>query len=459
MRDGNNIDYVIDSLTNRYDSVGGSTLTYDAAGNLTKDKNGYTYRYDYENRVIKLKKSNDTITVAEFNYDALGRRIEKKDNITAANTRCYYYNYNWQILSEYNTGGTHQRSYVYGNYIDEVLMSFWLYTASQCKYYLHDHLYSPVAVTDSFGQTAERYEYDAYGKCYILEPNFAPDPDGKSDVANPFYFTGREMDTLDNGSLKIMNYRHRYYDTYTGRFSTHDPVGIIPNRENPNTFHRIEQYKNGLNLYEYVRSNPVANVDPTGLLILMPQVLIKIPHLPSPIWFPSPVTPCSIFKKIIELKKKSEEFVHKYHFVLPGYGNPYSHCVWSCNMAREHGNDYAEGMGAAKEEFDKLWWDAAEKIKDKCWEYPVLRSLRGLVADWICSAWQTSDLLDNAAGRDCGINPKFKDETCVECCEKEKNIWPDTAEGDTTRPYGPLCKGRYKKWLEEKLDRPIEVEN
>jgi len=27
----------------------------------------------------------------------------------------------------------------------------------------------------------ERYDYDAYGNCHILEPNFADDPDGKSD--------------------------------------------------------------------------------------------------------------------------------------------------------------------------------------------------------------------------------------------------------------------------------------
>jgi SSS family solute:Na+ symporter len=52
MRDGNNIDYVIDNLTNRYDSVGGNTLSYDAAGNLTKDRQGYTYYYDYENRLL-----------------------------------------------------------------------------------------------------------------------------------------------------------------------------------------------------------------------------------------------------------------------------------------------------------------------------------------------------------------------------------------------------------------------
>jgi hypothetical protein len=35
VRDGNNVNYDIGNLTNRYDSVGGNTLAYDAAGNLT----------------------------------------------------------------------------------------------------------------------------------------------------------------------------------------------------------------------------------------------------------------------------------------------------------------------------------------------------------------------------------------------------------------------------------------
>lgn len=240
--------------------------------------------------MIKIKKTNDTITVAEFSYDALGRRIEKKDSITSANTRRYYYNYNWQILSEYDSGGTtHKRSYVYGNYIDEVLMSFWFYAASQCKYYLHDHLYSPAAIADYFGQVVERYEYDAYGNCHILEPNFAPDPDQRPDFNSPYMFTGRELDMLDNGSLKIMNYRHRYYDTYTGRFSTHDPLGIMPNPQRLNNkFRPVDQYKDGLNIYEYVKSNPLVYLDPQGLCegFCTSDILPEPPV--SPIWPPDP---------------------------------------------------------------------------------------------------------------------------------------------------------------------------
>jgi len=98
------------------------------------------------------------------------------------------------------------------------------------------------------GTVLERYEYDAYGKCSILEPNFAPDPDGKSDYDNPYLFTGRRLDILDNSSLKIQYNRNRYYDYYTGRFTTHDPLGYI----------------DGMNLYEYVSSNVVLYLDPSG---------------------------------------------------------------------------------------------------------------------------------------------------------------------------------------------------
>jgi RHS repeat-associated protein len=47
------------------------------------------------------------------------------------------------------------------------------------------------------------------------------------------------MDILDNGNLKVMDYRHRYYDTYTGRFLQHDPLGITPN---PQKTRRIDEF-------------------------------------------------------------------------------------------------------------------------------------------------------------------------------------------------------------------------
>ena len=95
----------------------------------------------------------------------------------------------------------------------------------------------------------ERYEYDAYGKVKILNADFTDDADNKSDYVNPYYFTGRRLDELDNGNLKLMYYRSRYYDTATGRFFTHDPIIYI----------------DGMNPYEYIGSNPVIKLDPSGL--------------------------------------------------------------------------------------------------------------------------------------------------------------------------------------------------
>ena len=185
--------------------------------------------------------------MAEFAYDALGRRIKKVDSV-AGTTRIYYYNNDWQILSEYDGSNYHKKSYFYGNYIDEVLMSFVVPINSSCKYYVHDHLHSPTALLWYTGLTVERYEYDAYGNCYVLEPNFAPDPDNKTDYGNPYYFTGRQLDFLDGGDLKIQYNRNRYYDYYTGRWLTQDVTG----------------YVDAMNLYEYVKSWPTAGVDPRG---------------------------------------------------------------------------------------------------------------------------------------------------------------------------------------------------
>jgi len=96
------------------------------------------------------------------------------------------------------------------------------------------------------GDVLERYEYDAYGNCNIEDANH--DSRTTSHYQNPYLFTGRRVDILDSGSLKIQYNRNRYYDYYTGRWLTHDPPG----------------YVDGMNLYEYAKSSPVTKTDQLG---------------------------------------------------------------------------------------------------------------------------------------------------------------------------------------------------
>jgi hypothetical protein len=138
----------------------------------------------------------------------------------------------------------------------------------------------------------ERYEYDAYGNCQIMDASY--NPHSSSLYGNPYYFAGRETDSLDSGNLKIMNYRHRTYDTYTGRFLTHDPhafsvrvefgesglrfvrteVGrdssIVDPHDEPGTATMVSvpagslHYAQGMNLYDYPHDNPLRYADPSG---------------------------------------------------------------------------------------------------------------------------------------------------------------------------------------------------
>ena len=60
--------------------------------------------------MINIADSNSD-TVAEYTYDALGRRIEKKDIVDSSKTTRYYYNNGWQVLTETDTSGVMQRWY------------------------------------------------------------------------------------------------------------------------------------------------------------------------------------------------------------------------------------------------------------------------------------------------------------------------------------------------------------
>jgi len=92
-------------------------------------------------------------------------------------------------------------------------------------YYLHDHLNSVVAVVDEDGEVLERYEYDAYGKPTMWLGDYDMINDEISPYGNPYYFTGRRVDEIDNGAWLIQYNRNRFYDYYTGCRLNQYPLG------------------------------------------------------------------------------------------------------------------------------------------------------------------------------------------------------------------------------------------
>ncbi len=104
-----------------------------------------------------------------------------------------------------------------------------------------DHLGTPVAMTDGAGTVVWNASHDPFGSATV---NNDPDGDGVT-VVNNLRFPGQYFDT-ETG----LHYNYfRYYDPSIGRYLTNDPIGLF----------------GGINLFTYVRNNPLRLIDPFGL--------------------------------------------------------------------------------------------------------------------------------------------------------------------------------------------------
>ena len=282
-RDGTLIDYEQANAANEYASADGTAIGYDAAGNLYEYDDGFRYGYDFENRLVRVEHSPfgpvggwgfimeggsmppvPYRLIATFEYDALGRRIRatyynNRGNIV--DDTLYYYD-GQRVVAEYDydeTAGTQTlaRWFVDGPlYLDEHVMMHDATTGDD-YFYLPQEFYSVAGLVDQDGELVEAHAYDAYGDVRIFDLT-GPTPIELdfSAVGNPYYFTGRRRDPIHNplalpvSYRPLYHYRARAYDPLHGRFLQRDPA----------------EYVDGMNLYEYVRSNSVRWGDPWGLV-------------------------------------------------------------------------------------------------------------------------------------------------------------------------------------------------
>ena len=129
---------------------------------------------------------------------------------------------------------------MYGLGLDDPIL---LRSNDKHYYYLKDIRSSVFALYDEQAQLVEQYRYSSFGNYSIF--NAEGDELNQSQVGNPYGFTSRRWDQ----ETQLWNYRNRIYSSTLGRFLQRDPAG----------------YVDGLNLYAYVKNNPLKYTDAMGL--------------------------------------------------------------------------------------------------------------------------------------------------------------------------------------------------
>jgi len=262
-------------------------ITPITAGNLTVDPtavgaggvvspSGQRYEYDEENRLRAVRRTGDDLLLAEYAYDALGRRVETVEHVDSATglplpapCRTRHIHAGIETIEEYDVcedaGGvetaTLLREFVWGDgnrfpepiaLIDHTDAGEAPAGTPEVLHTLRDVLGSVVALANATGAVVERYTYDPYGRTYMERWDAAANgglggwvETEVSAFGNPFGWTGQRYDA----GVGLYAFRFRTYSPALGRWVQRDPLG----------------YVDGVNLYQYVTGNPLYWIDPFGL--------------------------------------------------------------------------------------------------------------------------------------------------------------------------------------------------
>jgi RHS repeat-associated protein len=219
---------------------------FDPCGNLTELDTGAALGYDYAGRMTSAALAG---TTTWSQYDHSGLRARRTDESLGAKRDTLYVG---DLLIERGDQDQVTLRVPFGNRL-AALLDIGQDTAASggtgnasdgtsgvaaARYQFQDRLGSVGYELDGGGDVVSCEEYLPYGSTALLL--------GAPDVlaAKRYRYSGKELDP----STGLYDYGLRYYIPGQGRWTTPDPAGEI----------------DGLNLFGYVRGNPVTVTDPTG---------------------------------------------------------------------------------------------------------------------------------------------------------------------------------------------------
>jgi len=219
---------------------------YDIHGNITKMHHLPQMQWDFKNQLHQVDLGGGT---AYYVYDASGQRVRKVvESGSLVKERIYLGGY--EIYRERNgSGPTLERETLH--IMDDkkriaLVETKTIDTKSSTdmltpliRYQLDNHLGSAVLELDEVGKIISYEEYYPYGST-----SYQAGPSAAEVSLKRYRYTGKERDEETGLSYHGV----RYYAPWVGRWTAADPAGMV----------------DGLNLYAFVRANPVRLLDPTG---------------------------------------------------------------------------------------------------------------------------------------------------------------------------------------------------
>jgi RHS repeat-associated protein len=216
---------------NELTNLSGQALTYDANGNLLSDGQR-NYSWDAENRLVTITYPGQAGKQTAFAYDGFDRRMAIT-RVPAGGGTPVTTSYLWcgdRLCQARNAGNSPTRTYyLEGEFVPG--------SPGQPYYYGIDQIGSARRVFASVS-SAPAYRYDPYGKALQ-----ATAPVTDFGYAGMFY----------EGDSGLNLTQYRAYDPNAGRWFSRDPLG--------------ETSDPAVNLYRYVRGDPISLTDPRGLIV------------------------------------------------------------------------------------------------------------------------------------------------------------------------------------------------